>query len=33
LNQKNQQLGDQKTQELNDENFIFQALQTGQNIK
>lgn len=33
LNQKNQQLGDQKAQQLNDENFIFQALQTWQDIK
>lgn len=33
LNQKNQQAWDLKAQELNDENFIFEALQTGQNIK
>ena len=33
LNQKNQQAGDIKTQQDNDENFIFTALQTGQSIK
>lgn len=33
LTQKNQQAWDLKVQQNNDENFIFEALQTGQNIK
>ena len=33
LNQKNQQAWDIKEQQNNDENFIFEALQTGHNIK